>query len=168
MAVESFGDVDYEFYSYDAPQQFNGKFPLDWKAPGKKYKGKTYREVMQTREGRQYLQWWRDQPAYEFKDATPEQKEYNTDFKKKHVANIDACFKVYDQFLAMEANIRGKKRKSSQRDDASPDVPVVSPNVDVKKDELEVQLETIKEPKETKEPDSPVEKKSRQTQRRMK
>jgi hypothetical protein len=114
--MASFGDIEYEFYDDEVQvgsksERYYGKLPLDWKVPGKKFAGKTYRDVMQTREGRRYLQWWRDQPAYEFSDSTPEQKESNRDFKKKHVANIDACFKLYDEFLTLEGNLRGKKRK---------------------------------------------------------
>jgi hypothetical protein len=147
-----FGDVYYvdeESPSYPT----SSKQPLEWKVPGKKYKGMTYLQVMQTRQGRQYLKWWRDQPMHEFEDSTPEQKEQNADFKKKHVENIDKCFEVFDKFVAVERDNRTKKRKSPERDAKSDDVPTTNTNADV------ITPETV---------DSPVEKKSRQTQRKTK
>jgi len=144
-----FGDV---YYGDDKTYTTTQKQPLEWKVPGKKYKGMTYLQVMQTRQGRQYLKWWRDQPNH-FEDETPEQKQQNEDFKKKHVANIDACFEVFDKYVAMERDARSKKRKSSEGDASSSDVPAANKDANVR--DAKVESPPVEEP------DSPIEKKSR-------
>jgi len=117
---ETFGDVEHEFekmYEWK-PQR---KSSLEWLVPGKKYRGKTYREVMQTKEGRNYLKFWRDMKPIEFPDQTEEQKRSNIEFREKHVANIDECFSLYEQFLTLESRLRGIKRRIEKLDSEKKD-----------------------------------------------
>jgi hypothetical protein len=111
--LEQFDDIEYEFVNTLATheQSWARKTPMDWLVPGKKYRGKTYREVMKTRDGRKYLKFWRDMKPVEFPDQTEEQKQSNADFRQKHITNIDECFKVYDHFLNLESRVRNLKRR---------------------------------------------------------
>jgi len=63
-----------------------------------KYKGQTYHKVMYTRAGREYLRWWSGLP------------DDGTDFRKRHVQNINECFQIYDRFVEQEYSRKNIKR----------------------------------------------------------
>lgn len=75
------------------------KDPMDWLVgcSNKKYHGRTYRDVMSTNEGREYLLWWRNLPIIEKPGMTGDQIDQNFWFKTKHINNIDACFEIHNQ-----------------------------------------------------------------------
>ncbi len=82
------------------------KHALDWKCPGKKYNGKTMREVMQTRKGRDYLKFYRSlELPVKHDDESQEDFFSRMDYRLKHNENIDKCFERFENF---------KKRKLSQ------------------------------------------------------
>lgn len=105
---------DYHFDSSDDEDETKSKFeyhrkdPMKWLAPGTKYKGKTYGEVMQTEEGRRYLKWWKDQKLVHNAKTTEERRKSAQKWKDNHCANIEACFDVYNKYKELKS---GKKRK---------------------------------------------------------
>ncbi len=91
---------DFEsFFDVPKKEQYpSSKDHMDWKVPGQKFKGQTYRDLMATREGRQYLAWWY---GLDHKD---------NEFVVKHRGIIDECFERFDTALVAEEQRRGCKR----------------------------------------------------------